>query len=102
MTNERPGGGDRSVSSGEVCLRRPLEPVITDDDGSYRFEELSCHEYAVKFSGLPEGARFTGRDRGSDDELDSDAGADGVTPLAPAGQGSPTENLSLDAGHRCR
>ncbi|WP_322510765.1 SdrD B-like domain-containing protein, partial [Chloroflexus sp.] len=58
-----------------------VQPTITVTDGAgrYGFTGLSAGTYRVRFSNLPAGYSFTTRDQGSNDALDSDADATGLT-----------------------
>ena len=50
-----------------------IPPVMTDEDGSYRFHRVPPGTYYILFGELDEGARPTTRDSGEDDAVDSDA-----------------------------
>ncbi|SDG56886.1 MULTISPECIES: SdrD B-like domain-containing protein [unclassified Duganella] len=50
----------------------------TDSSGLYSFTDLAPGKYSVKFS-APDGYGFTRQDQGSNESLDSDADADGLT-----------------------
>ncbi|ACL25990.1 SdrD B-like domain-containing protein [Chloroflexus aggregans] len=60
-----------------------IQPTITvtDGDGRYGFTDLNAGTYRVRFSGLPSGYSFTTPDQGSNDALDSDADATGLTTV---------------------
>ncbi|MBN1301910.1 MAG: choice-of-anchor A family protein [Melioribacteraceae bacterium] len=67
----------------------------TDSEGYYKFEDLLPGRYFVKFT-APEGYVYTLQNQGSDDELDSDVGIDGKTPITLFVAGYC--DLSWDAG----
>lgn len=54
------------------CQGNALSRIFTDNQGYYRFSNLTAGCYAIAFS-LPSGARFTGQDVGINDTIDSDA-----------------------------
>ena len=92
--------GEPGLAGIPVRLLHPagteLATTVTGVDGSYRFEELAPGDYAVEFT-APLDFALSPRDRGSDDELDSDAdpitGRTGVISLPPTGG-----DASVDAG----
>ncbi|MBV7534453.1 carboxypeptidase regulatory-like domain-containing protein [Duganella sp. sic0402] len=51
---------------------------ITDASGAYAFTDLAPGKYSVKFS-APDGYGYTKQDQGSNDNVDSDADANGLT-----------------------
>jgi choice-of-anchor A domain-containing protein/uncharacterized repeat protein (TIGR01451 family) len=55
-----------------------IATTTTDYAGNYKFDNLTAGSYKVEFV-LPDGYTFSPRDAGSDDELDSDAKANGRT-----------------------
>ena len=58
--------------------------VVTDASGQYGFSELNPgEEYQVTFeeTTLPENHQFTTAEVGTDDTIDSNADASGVTPI---------------------
>jgi uncharacterized protein (DUF2249 family) len=68
----------------------------TDSSGNYALPELiEGLNYYLVFR-LPAGYSFTAPDRGGDDALDSDAGANGVTGLFTLAPG--TDRIDFDAG----
>ena len=74
-------------------------PLTTDANGNYLFTNLKPGTYSVQFdkTTLPAGYIFTGKDAGSNDNLDSDANvADGTTAQVTLASGE--SNTSLDAG----
>ena len=87
------GGGTDGLING---VGDTTATTTTDADGYYQFNNLeSGVQYQVTFN-KPVGTAYTTRDVGTNDTIDSDAGADGksqVVTLSP-GQNNPT----LDAG----
>ncbi len=53
--------------------------TVTDGDGAYGFSGITVGQYYLRFSGLPAGFSFALRDQGSNDFIDSDADATGIT-----------------------
>ncbi|MFC0168281.1 SdrD B-like domain-containing protein [Pseudoduganella danionis] len=68
---------------------------VTDSSGNYLFTDLGPGKYAVKFN-APSGYMFTKQDQGSNDSVDSDAGANGVTSQFSVSSG--TNDLTREAG----
>ncbi|MEM1094204.1 MAG: SdrD B-like domain-containing protein, partial [Bacteroidota bacterium] len=76
-----------------------VSDTTTDANGMYLFADLDAGDYAVRFveSTLPNGAKFTQRDQGGDEALDSDADpATGFTACVTLNNGDV--NRDLDAG----
>ncbi|MBX0326164.1 carboxypeptidase regulatory-like domain-containing protein [Oscillochloris sp. ZM17-4] len=78
-----------------------LKTTTTDSTGRYGFSELSAGDYRVRFSNLPAGNSFTGRNLGGNAQLDSDADPTpgptiGETTLITLADGDA--DLSWDAG----
>lgn len=57
-----------------------VDQVQTDADGTYLFDGLAAGEYYLGFT-APPGYRFTTRDVGGDDAVDSDVSSDGFTVI---------------------
>ena len=71
----------------------------TNESGEYLFDELPPgHTYSVRYTNLPDKYRFTRRDKGDDDNLDSDANETGYSSEVTPKTTSEDENLSFDAG----
>ena len=73
--------------------------ATTDSDGNYEFTQLNPgEEYQVSFdeNDLPQATEFTAANQGGDDTNDSDANANGVTPIVTLTPGE--NNLDVDAG----
>jgi len=68
---------------------------VTDANGAYLFSDLGPGKYSVKFS-APDGYMFTKQDQGSNDALDSDAAANGLTSQFSVASGS--NDLTRSAG----
>ncbi|WP_374359966.1 SdrD B-like domain-containing protein [Pseudoduganella danionis] len=68
---------------------------VTDSSGNYLFSDLGPGKYAVKFN-APSGYMFTKQDQGSNDGVDSDAGANGVTSQFSVSSGA--NDLTREAG----
>lgn len=71
--------------------------VMTDTSGKYAFACIAPGKYMVRFSGLPTGYEFTGKNKVNNPCKDSDAKSNGTTdPITiVAGQG---DTLCTDAG----
>ncbi|TFW29789.1 SdrD B-like domain-containing protein [Duganella callida] len=72
--------------------------VITDANGNYQFSNLKPGTYTVVFdkSSLPEGMAFTAANQGSNDAVDSDVNANGVSHTITLTSGQVDK--SVDAG----
>ena len=89
------GGANGIIGDGDDTT----ETTTTDSDGFYEFTGLNPgEEYQVTFeeSTLPDGFEFTAADQGGDDTADSDADANGVTPIVTLDPGE--NNPTIDAG----
>ncbi len=75
-----------------------VQPTITVTDGAgrYGFTGLNAGTYRVRFSNLPAGYSFTTADQGTNNELDSDVNASGLTPVITLTANQT--DLSWDAG----
>ena len=70
---------------------------INNEGGFYGFLGLNAGQYKVTFSNLPEGARFTTRNAGNDEKLDSDVDVStGMTDVFDLADGERLD--SIDAG----
>jgi len=69
---------------------------VTDGAGRYGFTGLNAGTYRVRFSNLPAGYSFTTADQGTNNELDSDVDASGLTPVITLTANQT--DLSWDAG----
>jgi protocatechuate 3,4-dioxygenase beta subunit len=67
----------------------------TDNYGKYSFTDLTPGKYSVKFT-APDGYLFTKQDQGTNDAIDSDAGANGSTAQFTLNSGA--NDTSWDAG----
>ena len=75
-----------------------IDPVVTDVDGNYGFDDLPSDTYIVQVT-LPDGRGFTAQDVGGDEDVDSDVDpATGITDLVFVEAGEETRNV--DAGVR--
>jgi len=54
-----------------------IDTTTTDKDGNYIFSGLDAGEYSLSFKNLPDGCKFTVKDRGSSDNNDSDVDENG-------------------------
>jgi hypothetical protein len=93
-------GGEMGIPSVTVelynCAGNSLmKSQLTAADGSYLFSDLAPGDYYVKFY-APDGLVFSPADQGSDDALDSDAGAMGQTVCTTLSPGET--DLTWDAG----
>ena len=68
--------------------------TVTDADGAYRFEGVPEGDYRVKFAN-PDGTEFTTQNVGSDDSIDSDVDANGVSDVISVSRG---QTSTADAG----
>lgn len=93
--------GDSGLEGVQVQLltvdREVLAKTTTSRSGRYTFAKLSAGTYQVRFSGLPDGLRFTTGNVGDNSAVDSDAGPDGVTSIVTVGEENPADT-SIDAG----
>ncbi|NEQ41559.1 MAG: hypothetical protein F6K40_37345, partial [Okeania sp. SIO3I5] len=90
------GGADGDI---DTVGDNTTETTTTDENGMYSFTNLNPgEEYQVTFdeSTLPDGFEFTDANQGSDDAADSDADANGVTPIVTLAPGE--NNPTIDAG----
>lgn len=69
---------------------------LTTSTGKYLFDYLYPGTYRVKFSLPPTGYMYAKPQQGADDNVDSDAAADGYTRTVTVGEGEA--NLRLDLG----
>jgi len=70
-----------------------IQTTISNYAGFYEFSGLPSGEYVIQFE-LPQGSRFTSRNQGEDDSLDSDPS----TELSGTDATGRTEIISLEAG----
>ncbi|WP_348697802.1 SdrD B-like domain-containing protein [Duganella fentianensis] len=68
---------------------------VTDSSGAYLFTDLGPGKYSVKFT-APSGYMFTKQDQGTNDSVDSDAAANGVTAQFSVSSGA--SDLTREAG----
>jgi cell division septation protein DedD len=73
-----------------------LGTQVTDGNGFYNFTNLAPSQYRVRFSTLPLGYQFTGKDVGLSESTDSDVNVDGTTDCRTVAPGE--ENMFVDAG----
>ena len=75
-----------------------VQPTITVTDGAgrYGFTGLNAGTYQLRFSNLPAGYSFTTADQGTNNDLDSDVNASGLTPVITLTANQT--DLSWDAG----
>jgi len=71
--------------------------TTTDSDGLYGFSNVAPGTYKITFSDIDADYQFTVKDAGGDDELDSDAMANGMTDIFSVMLGD-ADDLSFDAG----
>lgn len=69
--------------------------TVTDADGNYRFDDVVEGDYRVKFEN-PDGTEFTFQNVGSDDTIDSDVDANGVSDVVSVVADQTTSDV--DAG----
>ncbi len=93
--------GEEAVADVRVQLRHEdgtiLDTTTTDANGMYIFDELEPGDYQVCFDleTLPDGMIETGANRGDADDADSDADADGCTPLTTLDPGENDSTIDL-------
>ena len=79
-----------------------VDPVITDAQGEYRFDDLACGEYVVKFDTGSDGGSLTSAKAGDDRAVDSDPATRGDTHVGWTDPVVVTEDdntdLTIDAG----
>jgi uncharacterized repeat protein (TIGR01451 family)/gliding motility-associated-like protein len=85
---------------GELFVK--VDSTFTNGTGKYLFDSLLTGKYQVQFV-LPKDKLFTNVDTGSDDQLDSDAGTTGFSPIVTIDTSKPTDDLlrnnpTIDAG----
>ena len=96
--------GEAPVADVTVQLRHEdgtiLDTTVTDADGMYSFDELEPGDYQVCFDmrTLPAGMIETDANQGGADDADSDADADGCTPMTTLDPGE--DDTSIDLGIR--
>ncbi|MGB9738108.1 SdrD B-like domain-containing protein, partial [Chloroflexus sp.] len=81
VTVELLDGSGNSIDSDPATPGVQPTITVTDGAGRYGFTDLDAGTYRVRFSDLPIGYSFTTPDQGSNDALDSDADATGLTTL---------------------
>ena len=84
-------------ANGDPVLGGDGQPITTttDADGGYRFDDVPEGDYQVKFLN-PDGTEFTFQDVGSDDQIDSDVNAGGVSNVVTVVADQTTSDV--DAG----
>ncbi len=84
-------------ANGDEVLGTDGQPIttVTDADGNYYFTDIPVGDYRVKFI-APDGLAFTQQDAGSNDAIDSDADADGMTGVISVTKNHTTTDV--DAG----
>lgn len=91
--------GEPSISGVTVTLydnaNNPVAQAITDAKGEYYFVNINPGTYTIIFSTIPANMEFTTANATADD-LDSDAGANGLIPIFTVAAGDV--NLTFDAG----
>ncbi|NOY54529.1 MAG: hypothetical protein GXP34_00900 [Actinobacteria bacterium] len=102
-TNGLQDAGEIGIAGATVNLLdgsgAQLESTTTDSDGHYGFSGLLAGDYIVEFVLPAETWEFSAADQGSDDTIDSDAGANGRSGIISLGAG--VSDLTVDAGiHR--
>ena len=68
--------------------------TVTDADGNYTFSDVPEGDYQV-MGVAPDGTKFTIKDAGSDDSIDSDVGSDGKSDMITVTGG---ETVDIDLG----
>ena len=68
--------------------------TVTDTDGNYAFTNVPVGDYKI-MGVAPDGTEFTIKDAGSDDTIDSDVGADGMSDTVTVTDGG---NVDIDLG----
>lgn len=93
--------GEDAVADVTVQLRHEdgtiLDTTVTDANGMYIFDQLEPGDYQVCFNmdTLPDGMIETDINQGDADDADSDAGADGCTPLTTLDPGENDSTIDL-------
>ncbi len=70
-----------------------INRTITDENGSYIFEDLDNGDYQVKFT-IPDGYMVTAQNAGDDDTKDSDPDSDGTVNVTI----KDNDNFTIDLG----
>ena len=93
--------GDAGINDVTVQLLsidgQVIERTVTSRSGRFTFSGLPAGSYQVKFVDLPDGLRFTAAGLGGNPAVDSNVGADGVTPIVTVGDDNPADT-TIDAG----
>ena len=96
------GPGDSGVAGVTVQLLgsdspQVLATEVTSPTGQYSFDELPAGTYRLRFSKVPHGLMFTGRNVGDNPAIDSDVDQAGETAIFTLGSEGPAD-ASIDAG----
>ena len=93
--------GDAGINDVTVQLlsidAQVIQSTVTSRSGRFTFSGLPAGSYQVKFADLPNGLRFTAPGLGGNPAVDSNVGADGVTPIVTVGEDNPADT-TIDAG----
>ncbi len=93
--------GDAGIKGVAVQLQsvdgQIIDHAVTSRSGRFTFAGLPAGSYQVKFTKLPDGLRFTAPGVGGNPAVDSNVGADGVTPIVTVGDDNPADT-TIDAG----
>ncbi len=92
--------GENGVQNVKVILYSTngdeLQTTLTNASGEYHFTNVAKGDYTIGFSELPDSYVFTIKDKGANEESDSDVNADGKTDIITV---DGINNLSyMDAG----
>ncbi len=72
-----------------------IDDTVTDANGFYEFTDLTQGTYSLVFSNIPAGYNFSPMNAGNDDELDSEALANGETPQIALAHGVDLMNIDV-------
>lgn len=93
--------GDAGLNGVRVELLDPAGRVVgskvTNSNGRFTFDAVPAGDYRLKFVSLPAGLVFAPQHVGGNSAVDSDADAQGVTPVVTLGDQNPADT-TIDAG----
>jgi protocatechuate 3,4-dioxygenase beta subunit len=70
-----------------------LQRTVSDPNGRYMFRGIPAGSYRVGFLSLPKGFGFSPKNQAGDEQIDSDAGTNGITDLIELASGEIRTNI---------